>query len=108
MCGMEPSKKTKGRYESYTDISEIEASRLDCYKRLAEKAAFAVGIQENEGEELALFKPAIGSRIVNEDITARDGMMVPWSVGARKGAEKVSFGVGVVIPHSQVVYTSIL
>lgn len=48
---------------------------------------------------LSLFRPTQGSKILDEEITDRDGSLVPWSLGAylsraRKGAEKIAFGVG--------------
>ena len=47
---MESSRKKEGRYESFIDFSEIEVSRSDSYDSLAEKAAFAVGLlDDNEG-----------------------------------------------------------
>lgn len=98
MCGMEASRRKKGRYEPSTSFTEIEVSRRDTYDMLAHKSAFAVGLLDKE--ELALYRPAAGVRIANEDITLKDGAKVPWTIGAylrraRKCAEKVSFGVGV-------------
>ena len=55
MCGMESSRKKKGRYESFTDFSEIEVSRSDSYDSLAEKAAFAVGLLDDNEGELSFF-----------------------------------------------------
>lgn len=94
---MEPSQKRKGRYESFTNFSEIEVSRRDTYDTLADKAAFAVGLLDGNEGCISLFKPVAGSRILNEDITSRDGRMVPWTIGAylnraRKSAESISFG----------------
>ena len=69
------------------------------YDTLANKAAFAVGLLDDNESSISLFKPVAGSRIVNEDISLRDGQMVPWTIGAylnraRKSAESMSFGVG--------------
>ena len=44
---MELSKKRKEKYESFTDFSEIEFSRRDLYDTLANKAAFAVGLLDD-------------------------------------------------------------
>ena len=69
--------------------------------------AFAVGLLDDNEGELSLFKPGTGSRLLDEDITSRDGKLVPWTIGAyliraRKSAEKVSFGVGFTNPQIQV------
>ena len=73
MCAMQPSKKRKYRYEACSDFSEIEVSRRTSYKDFVDKAAFAVGLLDGDAERLALFKPIAGSRILNEEITDRDG-----------------------------------
>ena len=77
----------------------IEVSRRNTYDMLVHKSAFAVGLLDKE-EQLALYRPVAGVRVANGDITLKDGAKVPWTIGAylrraRKGAEKVSFGVGV-------------
>jgi hypothetical protein len=69
------------------------------YDTLANKAAFAVRLLDDNKSNISLFKPVAGSRIVNEDISLRDGQMVPWTIGAYlnracKSAESMSFGVG--------------
>ena len=101
VCGMEESHKKKGKYEAYTTYTEIEVSRRDTYPTLARKSAEAVGLDEER--KLALFKPTIGARIPDEVITLHHGVKVPWSIGsylqrARKGADKVCFGVGIFEP----------
>ena len=102
VCGMEPSCNKKGRYQCATEYSEIEVSRHTTYEDFAAKAAFAVGCCENsETGTLSLYRPSQGSRIPNDEITNRDGCLVPWSLGAylsraRKGAENMVFGVGFV------------
>ena len=63
VCGMKPSKKRKGRYESFTNFSEIEVSRRDSYDTLANKAAFTVGLLEDNEGSIFLFKPVPGENL---------------------------------------------
>ena len=101
------------KYVAHTDFTEFEASRHDTYDEFARKAAFAVGlIDEEDDGVLSLFKPVAGAIIPSTDITNRDGKKVPWTLGsylqrARKGAESVFFGVGY-IPLPQVTYSFLL
>ena len=100
-----------GAKQKEADFSEIEMSCHSSYNEFFEKAAFLVGLIEGE-EILSLFRPMQGSKILNEEITDRSGSLVPWSLGAylaraRKGAEKIAFGVGCIFQQLGVASTSL-
>ena len=105
MCHHEEAQK---KYVIESDSIEVEVSRRDTYDKFAEKAALAVGLQKSSMlDKVFLLKPKSGSRVINDNITTRDGLKEPWTIGAylrraRKGAEKVHFGVAITTSETQV------
>ena len=105
VCAM---KKHKKKYVNESDSIEVEVFRRDTYDKFAEKAALAVGLQKSSMlDKVFLLKPKSGSRVINDNITMRDGLKEPWTIGAylrraRKGAEKVHFGVAITTSETQV------
>ena len=101
--GGEPEEKR--RYEAFNSYSEIKVSYRHICTTLVTKNASAVCLMHDK-ENLALYKPVAGVRIPNEQIILQNGVKVPWTIGAylqkaRKGADKVFFGVGL-FEHLQV------